>query len=248
MVNHAHVAGVHNGYFPRPRRRGNTRQALLLHQGVPVAAGLGAGSPVGVPAGHIVGEEAGPEWLTHGPWTKHSISRSMGVLARISRISSRELPGQNDALGAQVVPGGGALEVYDAGLGGDVDVQMGAYLFARARVPTLGHDDGVDPEAVQVLQPSGRRDTSPLRGMVLQVTLTSTPRAAQSSRPPPAPPGEIAREGPHSKLVSGQIDGIGPVGHRHAQPLHVARRTQHLRPGMPARRAHWSRGFPQPLL
>ena len=33
--------------------------------------------------------------------------------------------------------------------------------------------------------------------------------------------GEVAGEGPHAEIASGQIDRVGAVGHGHAQALHI---------------------------
>ena len=63
--------------------------ALFLHQGVLVAAGLGAGAPVGVPTRHIIGEQAAAGvGHAHGPVGRRSPAPAPAVFwRRISRIS-----------------------------------------------------------------------------------------------------------------------------------------------------------------
>ena len=72
VVDHAHVAGVHDVRPLLVLVDGEVFSwSLFLDQGVLIPAGLGAGAPVGVPARHIVGEQtAAGVGHAHGPVAK----------------------------------------------------------------------------------------------------------------------------------------------------------------------------------
>ena len=65
VVDGTHIPGVHDVGALLVLIHGEIFPgALLLHQGVLIPAGLGAGPPVGVPARHIVGQQA-PAGVAH---------------------------------------------------------------------------------------------------------------------------------------------------------------------------------------
>ena len=190
---------------------------LLLHQGVLIAAGLGAGAPVGIPAGHIIGEQAPPGVAdAHGPVDRRSRSPAPSESWPGSRAISvqAQLPGQHHPAGAQVVPGPGALVI--ARWTAWVEMwrsQRGAYFPARAKAPRSARIRASTPASVQELQV--RRagwSTSSFRGMVFTVQWTLTPvlvgeghGLGQLLR------GEIPGEGPHPEGGARQIHGVRPV-------------------------------------
>ena len=232
MVDHAHVPGVQDVSFPIFLKNGEILPgALLLHEGILVPAGLGAGPPVGVPARHVVGQEAPPGIAyAHGPVGKGLQLQLLGGLGPdLPDLVQGQLPGQDDPLGPQVVPGPGTLVVDHAGLGGDVPLHMGGVLPGQGEHPHVGQNHRVHPQAVQVLQPLRQAGCLlvPGHGVAGDVdpdalAVTQLHGGLQLLR------AKIARKGAHAEGGAGQIDRVGPVSQGHLQPLHIPRRGQKL--------------------
>jgi hypothetical protein len=72
MVDHTQITGIHDVGALGVLIDGEVlTRPLLLHQGILIAAGLGAGAPVGISACHIVGQEAAARiGYAHGPMGK----------------------------------------------------------------------------------------------------------------------------------------------------------------------------------
>ena len=127
MLQHVHVLRVEQvgavlGLFDREVAAGT----LLLHDRVLPAAGLGAFAVVAVAAGQVVGEQAAPgERHAHRAVHKAFDVHVLGdVRADVAHGLQIHLPGEHDALGAQLVQGVGGQIVGHAGLRGDVDLQV----------------------------------------------------------------------------------------------------------------------------
>ena len=120
VVDHAHIPGVHDvGAFFVLENREVFSGALFLHQGVLIAAGLGAGAPVGVPAGHVVAEKASAGVAdAHGPVAEGlDLQVLRDLLTDAADLLQAQLSGQHHPLGPQVKPGLGTLVVCDGLLG-----------------------------------------------------------------------------------------------------------------------------------
>ena len=116
------------------------------------------------------------------PWTKASISSSLGVLARMVRISSRE---SSRARMTRLAPSSYQARAT-AWLVTPAWVEMwswrwGACFWARRKTPRSATMAASTPTLSRYSSHSGSRSTSPHRGMVLQVTWTRTPRLWHSS-------------------------------------------------------------------
>ena len=147
--------------------------------------------------------------------------------ANFPNLLQGQLPGQDHPAGPQVVPGPGGLVVDDAGLGGDVGLDMGGVLFRQGQDPHVSQNDGIHPQLLQVLQPLGQTAGLPVPGHGVAGGVDPDPVGpAQRQGGFQLLGGEIAGKGPHPEGVPRQIDGVGTVGHRHLQPLHVPRRGQ----------------------
>ena len=226
MVDHAHVPGVHDiGALLVLVHVKVLPGALFLHQGILVPAGLGAGAPVGVPAGHVVGQQA-PAGVghAHGPVGEGlNLQLPGGFGPDLRDLRQAQLPGQNHPVRPQVVPGGGGLIVYDAGLGADVDFDGGSVLLGQGQHPHVRQDHGGDPRLLQQLQPLGQAGYLVVPGHGVAGDVAVHPvgfavgrRFLQFFR------GEIPREGAHAEGSSRKVHGVGPVGHGHLQPLPVS--------------------------
>ncbi len=233
MINHAHVPAVHN-VRPRPVLEHGEVFAgpLLLHEVVLIPAGLGAGPPVGVPAGHIVAEQA-PAAVAdaHCPVDKRlQLQRPGGPRPDLPDLLQAQLPGQNHPPGPQLVPGQGGLVVGHAGLGGDVAVTPGGVPPRQGKGPHVRHNQRIHPGAVQDLQPRREAVRLPVAGHGVDGHMDPDPvLMGKADRPGQLLPGEVSRKGAHPEALPGQIHRIRAVEHRHAQALHVPRRRQELR-------------------
>ena len=142
-----------------------------------------------------------------------------------SDFLQRQLPGQDHPAGSQAVPGPGGLIVDDAGLGGDVALDVGGVPLCQGQHPHIGQNHRVHPQLLQVLQPLRQAGRLPVPGHGVAGDVDAHPvGAAQRHGLFQLPGGEIAGKGAHPEGISRQIDGVRPIGHRHLQPLHVARR------------------------
>ena len=230
MVDHAHIPGVHDvgallvfvdvKVLPGP---------LLLHQGELIAAGLGAGTPVGIPAGHVVGQQA-PAGVghAHGAVGEGLDLQALGGLGPdLGDLPQVQFPGQDDPVSTQLVPGGGRLVVDNAGLGGDVDLHVGGVLLGQTQHTHIRQDDGGDPRLLQQLQPL--RQTGHLivagHGVAGHVGIHSV-GLAEGNGLFHLLGGKIPGEGAHTEGGTRQVDGVSPVGHCHLQAFPVPGRGQ----------------------
>jgi len=230
VVDHAHVPGVEDEGPARVLPDGEILAgALLLHQGVLVAAGLGAGAPVGVPPRHVVGQQAAARVAdAHGPVDEGlQLQRRGGLGPDLPDLVQGQLPGQDHPAGPQLIPGGRRLVVGDAGLGGDVGLHAGGVLFQQGEHPHVGQDGGVHPCRLEELQPLRQAGRLVVAGHGVAGDVDGhSPAVAQLHGLPELLGGEVAREGAHTEIGARQIDGVGPVGQGHAQALHVPGRGE----------------------
>ena len=233
VVDHAHVPGVQDiGALLVLKHREILSRTLLLHQGVLVPAGLGTGAPAGVPAGHIVGEQAPPRVAdAHGAVDEGlDLQVRRGLVPDGADFLQTQLPGQDHPAGPQVVPGPGGLVVADAGLGGDVPLTPGGVLPRHGKGPQVRHDQGVHPgvrQPFQVLRQAGRL-VVPGHGLDGAVDPDAV-AVGKGHRLGQRLIGEVPRKGPHPKAGARQIHCVRAIEHGHFQPLHVPRRGQQLR-------------------
>ena len=233
VVDGAHVPGVHDvAALLVLKDREVLSRALLLHQGVLVAAGLGALAPVGIPAGHVVAEQAAPGVAdAHGPVAEGldlQLLRRLGPDLR--DLGKAQLPGQHHPAGAQVVPGPGALVVRDGLLGGDVALTPGSVLSRKSKDSQIRQDQGVHPGVLEELQV--RREAYdlvvPWHGVHSAVDLDAV-LVGEGHGFGQLLRGEIPGEGPHPEGGTREIHGVRPVENGHPQPFPVSCRSQQLR-------------------
>ena len=257
VVDHAHVPGVHNVGALVVLIDGEILPGtLLLHEGVAVAAGLGTLAPIGVPASHVVGQQAPARVAhAHGAVGKGLDLQLLGsLLTDLPDLLQAQLPGQDDPVGAQLVPGPGGLVVDDAGLGGDVALDVGGVADGQGQHAHVGQDHRVHPGLVQVLQPLGQLGDFFIAGHGVAGHVDPHPLGvAQVHGGFQLLRAEVSGEGTHAEGISRQIDGVGPVGQGHAQALHVPGRGQklwffsnHNGSSLPPKRRVWFRSSSGP--
>ena len=107
-----------------------------------VATGLGAGTTVGVAAGHIIAQQA-----TAGVADAHSavaegfdLQLLGSVLPDADDLLQAQLPGQHHALGTQVIPGVGAFIVGNGLLGGDMALAVGGIFAGQGEGTQIRQD------------------------------------------------------------------------------------------------------------
>ena len=150
-----------------------------------------------------------------------------GLGANFRDLLQGKLPGQDDPVGPQVVPGPGGLVVDDAGLGADVDLHRGGIAFGQGQHPHVGQDDGGDAALLQKGQPLGQAGHLVVAGHGVARNVQVHPlRPAKLGSFGQLFPGEVPRKGAHAKGVPRQIDRIRPIGQSHLQPLPVPCRGQ----------------------
>ena len=233
MVDHAHITGVHDvGTLFVLEHREVFAGALLLHQGVLVAAGLGAGAPVGVPAGHVIGEQtAAGVGHAHGPVAEGlQLQLRGGAAADLTDLVHAQLTGQHHSLGAQIVPRLSAGVVGDGLLGADVAFTAGSVFSRQREGPQIRQNESIHPGIVQALQMGGEGIHLAAAGHGIDgdvdpdaVVMGIGHRKGQLLR------GEIPGEGAHPEGGACQIHGVGSIGHGHFQLFHVPGRGQQLR-------------------
>ena len=230
VVDHAHIPGVqdvsalfvleHGEVFPG---------TLFFHQGVLVAAGLGAGAPVGVPAGHVVAEQATAGVAdAHGTVTEGlDLQLRGGLAADLRYFRKAALSGQDYPLGTQIKPGLGAFVVGDGLLGRDVPLALGGVLARQGEGTQVCQDQGVHTGVVQPLQVGRQVHHLMVPGHGVDGHMDLDPVAVgkfhslgQLLR------GEVSGEGAHAEVSARQVYRIRAIEDCHAQPLHVTGRTQ----------------------
>ena len=146
VVDHTHILGVENVRPPRVLLYGKELTgALLLHEGILVPTGLGAGAPGGVPARHIIGEDT-PAGITHAhrPVNESLYLQTRGPFGTYLRhLVQSQLPGQDHSLRPLVVPKPGGGIVGDAGLGGDVDAYLWSIALGQSQHTHIPYNEGV---------------------------------------------------------------------------------------------------------
>ena len=128
MVYHAHIPGVKDVCAPLIlKNREIFTGALFLHKCILVAAGLGAGAPVGVAPGHVVRQQAPPGiGHAHSPVAKGlQLQLRRYPLPYGAYLLQAQFPGQDHTGGPQVIPGLSADVVGHRLLGADVPLAMG---------------------------------------------------------------------------------------------------------------------------
>ena len=230
VVDHAHIPGVHDvgalfvfkygEIFPGP---------LFLHQSVLIAAGLGAGPPVGVPARHVVAQQASAGVAdAHGTVTegfKLQFLRHSGP--DFGDFGQTQLSCQHNPLGAQVIPALGAGVVGNGLLGGDVPLAVRGIFSGQGKGPQIRQNQGVHPGAVQQFQVFRKVNDFLVSRHGVHGYMDLDPLAVgQSHRFGQLRPGEVPGEGAHSKAGACQIHGVRSVENGHVQLFHVPGRGQ----------------------
>ena len=106
---------------------------------------------------------------------------------------------------------------------------MGRVALGHAEHAQVGHNDRIHPDAVQKFQKLRNGLHLPVagHGVAGDVDIHAV-AVAQGHRLLQLLAVKVSSKGPHTKLPARQIDGIGPVGYGHPQPLHIPRRGQKL--------------------
>ena len=215
VVDHAHIPGIHDvGALLVLEHREILPGALLLHQCVLIAAGLGAGTPVGVPSGHVIGQQA-PSGVryAHGPVAEGlDLQRRVHPAADLPDLVHPQLPGQHHPLRPQVEPRLGAGIVGDGLLGADVPLAPGSVLSRQGKSPQVCQDQGIHTGIVELFQVLGQAVhlAAAGHGVHGSVDLHSA-AVGKFHRPGQLFITEISRKGPHAKGRARQIHGIRPV-------------------------------------
>ena len=145
-------------------------------------------------------------------------------------LLQRQLPGQHDPAGAQLVPHTGRLRIDDAGLGGDMDAAAGCIALRQTQNAQIRQDDGVCPAGIQKGQiiRQLRQLRIPGQGVHRYID-PNAPFMAPPDGLGQLLPAEIAGGRAHAEGLAGQIDGVCPVIHGEAELFRVAGRGQDLR-------------------
>ena len=236
VLDHAQVLGVEDvGAGVRLLHNGEILPgALFLHQMVPPPAGLGALAPVGVPVGEVVGDQTPPgDGHTHGPVDEHfQLQVRRGFGPNLGDFLQAQLPGQHHPLSSQLIKGPGGLVVGDAGLGGDVQFQVGGDLLGEHQSPHIVDNHPIHPDLVQVGDKLGVAVdlVVALKGVGGDVHLHPFLVGQRHAL------GQLVRvkvghAAPHPEFLSRQVDGVGAVLQGRLQPPQIPGRGKDLRPG-----------------
>ena len=233
MVDHAHVAAVHDvGALFILEHREILPWALLLHQRVLIAAGLGTLSAVGVAAGHIVAQQAPARVAdTHGAVAERlQLQLRRDPLPDGGDLRQAHLPGQHHARRAQIVPRLRADVVCHGLLGADVALTAGCVLPRQCECSQIRQDQGVHPRRIQLFQMGGQllRLVPAGHGVYRSVDLHAV-LMGEAHRSGQLLIGEVAREGTHAEGRTRQIDGVRAIEHGHPQFFPVPCGGQQLR-------------------
>ena len=244
MVHHAHVPGVHDvGALLVLEHREVFAGALLLHQRILIAAGLGALAPVGIPPGHVVGQQ-----------TASGVADAHGAVAEGLQLQLRryagadggdllqtQLPRQHHAGGAQIVPRLGADVVGHGLLGADVPLAVGRIFPRQRERAQIRQDQRVHTRRIQLFQMGGQR----LRlvpaghgvdgGVYLHAVVVGEPHRLRQRLIV-----KISGEGAHAEGRTGQIHRICAVQHGHLQLFPVPGRGQQFRLLSHGVRSRWA--------
>ena len=136
-------------------------------------------------------------------------------------------PCQHHPLRAQIKPCLSADVIGDGLLGGNMPLAVRGIFPGQGECAQVGHDQGVHPGVVQLLQIFRQPDDFVIswHGVHGDVTL-DTMVMGVPHRLGQLLGGEIPREGAHSKACSGEIYRVCAVGYGHFQPLHVPGRAE----------------------
>ena len=227
MLDHAHIAGGHEegaqlGLLHRDGEVG----AFFFVDGVVPAAGLGAGAAVAVAAvGHDVGQKtAAAVGHAHGAVDEGLQLDILGE-GRLDGLDLGELQlsGQHQAAGTHTGVGTGGGGGDDAGLGGDVDLHVGEHLLHRGHDTQVGHDEGIQLTASEVVEEFVEVGVFVGAGHGVEGQVDLFPHAVgKLYRLVELGDGEVARLGAHTELLTRQVDGIGTVGKGGAELFGVA--------------------------
>ena len=219
MVDHAHVPGVHDIGALFILKHGEVLAgALFLHQRVLIAAGLGALAPVGVPACHIVGQQAPPGiGHTHGPVAEGlDLQLLRGLCPDGADLLQTQLPGQHHTGSAQIVPGGGGGVVGDGLLGADVTLAAGGVLSHQREGAQIRHDQRVHPGVIQPLQMGGQLLHLAAAGhgvdgdVHLHTVIVGVAHGTGQLLI-----GKVPGKGPHAERGARKVHRVGAVGYGH---------------------------------
>ena len=207
-------------------------RSFLLHQGVLPATGLGAGPPVGVPTGQILGKQAPPgNAHAHRPVDKHlHIHFPRDAAAHPGDFLQTEFPRQHHPARPQPEQLGGGQIVGHPRLGGNVQLPLRHRAVRRHQHADIADDKGIHPGLPRFGQKAGQ----PLRFLIGQQGIAGQVHAPAHSMGQPYRIRQFLLRkalgiGPHLKYFSAQIDGVRPKAQRRLQPFPVPRRRQYLR-------------------
>ena len=154
VVDGAHIPGVENvGALFVLVHREILPWPLFLHEGVLVPAGLGTGTPVGIPPGHVVAQKA-PAGIAdaHGAVAEGFDFQLLGgFLPDGADFLQAQLSGQHHPGGSQVIPGSGTFVVCHGLLGGDMPLAFGGVLPRQGKGSQVCHNQGVHPGVLELL-------------------------------------------------------------------------------------------------
>ena len=176
-----------------------------------IAAGLSAGAAAGIPARHIIAQQAPPGIAdAHGPVNKGlDLQLCRGVLPDGPEFLPDSTPGLKSPGRAQIMPGVGSYIVGNAGPGGNVALAVGGIFPASVKRPVSATITASTPASFSRSRCVSRRTISSPRGMAVDGAVDATPwawaTAAFSSS------GQSFRRRPaYREVGSRQIYGVAP--------------------------------------
>ena len=113
--------------------------------------------------------------------------------------------------------------------GAVLSLEVGGVALRQPKGPQVGHNGGVYPQGVQVLQPGGQALHLLPSGHGVAGHMDPNPLpVGQRYRMGQSLPVKVAREGPHAIGVARQIDCVRAVGQGHPEPFHIPCRAEQL--------------------